>query len=165
MPQTIRESLRSLIELGHPLIVCETVEEERLTKFVELAAEDLTRQLFDWSKANGFRRAMRHEKGDPFAKTEDPQLALRYASGLKIPSVMLFKDLGPYLKEPAVVRTLREALFHLREAGASMILSGDALDLPAELQPLLVRFELPPPNPSRVECVGRYLIEDAREAS
>ena len=71
---TTVHDLRTLILSYHPLVVVETLEEERARGVLRSAAADLSMPLFEWAVTRGLTR-----DGDERAigGTEDPRILLQ----------------------------------------------------------------------------------------
>lgn len=153
MPETIRENLQTTIAVGHPLIVCETVEEERFLRFVHEVLADLVRPLFDWSKAHGLRKVTNTGGHTRLGESNELIAALAHVSDLEIKAVFVFKDVGPLLDDPAVIRQLRETVTRLYQLGSTLILVGNNLVMPPEIEPAVTKFEFDLPNPRELSLL------------
>ena len=98
--------LRTLIRSSHPLVVIETVEEERVLALLQSVTAQERMPLFEWSITRGLTRA---DEGSTLSKmTATPLAVLQHLHGLTVEAVFWLKDLGPHLQDPAVCRQLRE---------------------------------------------------------
>lgn len=143
--------LRTLIASYHPLIVIETVEEERVTELLSDACDQLDLPMFDWSRARGLcklpsTRAI-------MAKTAAPNAALQYIDNIDLRAVYLFKDLTPYLEDHGTARLLREAVSGLTKDGSSVIICGSSVKLPPELENLTAYYRLEMPTQEELNTV------------
>ncbi len=104
--------LRTLIRSSHPLVVIETVEEERVLALLQSVTAQERMPLFEWSITRGLTRA---DEGATLSKmTATPLAVLQHLHGLTVEAVFWLKDLGPHLQDPAVCRQLREVAAHLQ---------------------------------------------------
>lgn len=162
MPQEIQENLRTLLTNRHPFIVAETVEEDRLLRFIQDGCADLVRPLFDWSRADGLRRITPTGSVRNITQTLLPATALRHVEDLSVPAVCVFKDLGPMLEDPEVTRQLRETVTHLHQIGGAVVLIGNPIKIPAELEPAVTRFTLDRPKESEMSLLLDQSIKQMR---
>jgi len=134
--------LTLLIRSRHPLIVVETVEEERLLRLLRRVATRLQVPLFAWSRTRGLQRA--GQEGAVYDST-DPLKLLAHLEAADADGVYLLADYHHYLDSPDTVRALREMLKSFTADGRALILSGVGIELPEELrrQSVPFRFALP----------------------
>ena len=151
--------LEALIRSFHSLIAVETVEEERVRALVEEVAAKLSLPLFEWSVTTGFRRGY----GAPIGNTEDALAALRHIDDLRLDAIYLLKDIAPHLGKPETARALRELADKLANTTSALVLTGEPIELPRDLDAAAVRFELQLPDEAeRREAVRR--VVDAMKA-
>src|SRR6185295_9243645 len=138
----------------HSLIAIETVEEERVRNILAEVAADLNLPLFEWSVASGFRRGY----GPAIGNTHDALGALKHIGDLRADALYMLKDLAPHLGKPEVARALREQAERLTNSASAIVLTGDPVELPRDLDALAVRFELELPDETeRRETVRRVV--------
>src|SRR4030065_261481 len=114
--------LRTLIRSRHPLIVIETVEEERVLTLLQSVAAQERMPLFEWSVTRGLTRT----DGSPSLNkmTATPLALLQHLNGLTVEGIFWLKDLAPHLQEAAVARQLRGVSQHLSRSRATCVLTG-----------------------------------------
>lgn len=106
--------LRTLIRSCHPLIIIETVEEERVLALLQSVAAQERMPLFEWSITRGLAR---HDEGQAINKMTSPPLAvLQHLNGLTVEAIFWLKDLAPHLQDAAVARQLREVSHHFNRS-------------------------------------------------
>ena len=146
---TTVHDLRTLILSYHPLVVVETLEEERARGVLRSAAADLSMPLFEWAVTRGLTR-----DGDERAigGTEDPRILLQHLQGLTVEGIFWLHDFDRYLGEAAPARAFQEAVARFCRTQSAIVLSGDPVELPAALdhRAAYLRLELP----SREELRG-----------
>lgn len=147
--------LRGLVRSFHSLIVIETVEEERVREIVREVAVDLNVSLFEWSVTTGFRRGYGTTIGNTFEALD----ALRHIDDLKTDAIYLLKDLSAHLGKPETARALRELAAKLMHTQSAIILTGDPVELPRELESLAARFELKLPDEAERRQVIRSVVD------
>jgi hypothetical protein len=149
--------LRILIRSSHPLVVIETVEEERILSLLQSVTAQERLPLFEWSITRGLSRA---DEGATLSKMTASALAvLQHLHGLTIEAVFWLKDLGPHLQDPAVCRQLREVAAVYSRSRATCILTGQPIHLPPELEKSAVRLELKPPDRDELRSMLRGLLQ------
>jgi MoxR-like ATPase len=151
--------LKSLVLSFHSIIAIETVEEERARAIVGEVAADLQLPLYEWSVTTGIRRVHGHY----VAGTEEPAAMLRHLEELNCEAVFLLKDLGPHLVNASVARALRELGQRLARSRSTLILTGDPLVLPRELDALAVQFALELPSGQELRDTMRQVVDAMKD--
>ncbi len=160
--------LRTLMASRHPLIVAESVEEERVRGFVVQAAARLEVPVFEWTVTQGLRPA--DDRGSWHGITADPAKMLAHVAGLTLRAVFLMHDLHPHLASPTVARLLRDLLPTLARTGSTIVLSGSDIELPAAIRADAIRLRIALPDRGElsvmldglVEATGREPAADVR---
>ena len=147
-PSSVHE-LKTLVLSRHPLVVIETAEEERLDTVLAAVARDLHLAVFDWTVTHGLRRL---PEGSPVYGTEDPARLFAQIAEFEVKGLFVLKDAAAHVAAPAVARSFRELLARFAGPGrlSTVDLRGRAVDLPAELDALAVRYDLALPIGGRV---------------
>ena len=128
---TTVHDLRTLIRSCHPLIVIETVEEDRVLALLQSVAAQERMPLFEWSITRGLTRP---EEGQGLNKlTATPLAVLQHLNGLTVEGIFWLKDLAPHLQEAAVARQLREVSHHFGRSRATCLMTGHPITLPPDL--------------------------------
>jgi hypothetical protein len=148
---------RTLIRSSHPLIVIETVEEERVLALLQSVAAQERMPLFEWSVTRGLTRA---DDGLSLNKLTATALAvLQHLNGLTVEAVFWLKDLVPHLQEPAVARQLREVSHHFGRSRATCLLTGHPIALPLDIDKIAVRLDLQLPDRNELQSMLQSLLE------
>jgi len=150
--------LRSLVRSFHSLIAIETVEEERVRSIVREVASELGVSLFEWSVTTGFRRGHAAAVGNTFEALE----MLRHLDDLKTEAIYLLKDLAPHLTRPETSRALRELAEKLMHTRSAIILTGDPLELPRDVDAMAVRFDLQLPDEAERRQAIRSVVDSMK---
>src|SRR5687767_18225 len=151
--------LQSLVRSFHSLIAVETVEEERVRVILDEVARELQQPLFEWSVTTGFHRGYGSAIGDTFEALG----MLKHIDSMSGDAVYLLKDLAPHLGKPEAARALRELAQKMTHTASAIVLTGDPIELPREIDALTVRFELKLPDEAeRREAIRR--VVDAMKA-
>ncbi|MCC6140235.1 MAG: AAA family ATPase [Nitrospira sp.] len=148
--------LRTLIRSCHPLIVIETVEEERVLALLQSVAAQERMPLFEWSITKGLTRA---DDGPTLSKmTATPLALLQHLNGLTVEAVFWLKDLAPHLQDAAVTRQLREVAAGYSQTRATCILTGHPIALPPDLETMAVRLDLRLPDRMELQAMLRSVL-------
>lgn len=148
--------LRTLIRSSHPLVVIETVEEDRVLALLQSVTAQERMPLFEWSLTRGLTRA---DEGATLSKmTATPLAALQHLHGLTVEAVFWFKDLGPHLQDPAVCRQLREVAATYSRSRATCVVTGQPITLPLDLDKIAVRLELKLPDQAELRSMLQSLL-------
>ncbi len=149
--------LRTLIRSYHPLVVIETVEEERVLSLLQSVTAQERMPLFEWSVTRGLTRT---DESHTLSKmTATPLAVLQHLHGLTVEAVFWLKDFGPYLQDPAVCRQVREVADVYSRSRSTCVLTGQPLTLPPELEKLTVRIELKLPEREELQTMLRGLLQ------
>jgi hypothetical protein len=149
--------LKSLVLSYHSLIVIETVEEERVQALLHEVAMDLRLSSYEWSLTSGFARA---HIGTAVEGTQDPLSALRHIGEIEnTDAVFLLKDMAPHLSNPNLGRQIRELTQKLASSHSTIVLTGDPVELPKDLEALAIRYRLELPDDDELREVVRSVVE------
>ena len=154
---TTVHDLRTLIRSSHPLVVLETVEEDRVLALLQSVTAQERMPLFEWSVTRGLTRA--DEERTLSKLTATPLALLQHLHGLTIEAVFWLKDLTPHLQDPAVCRQLREVAAVYSRSRATCVLSGQPLTLPLDLDKMTVRLELKLPDQEELRSMLKGLLQ------
>ena len=150
MPATVHD-LRTLIRSYHPVIAIESVEEERIRRFLDEAAADLCMPTFEWSAAQGLCKG---KGGRPIdGRTTDPRHALAHLDSLEIEAVFWLKDMAPFLQEAATGRLFREVAQRFANTPSCMVLTGLEVKVPGDVEHAVVRYDLKMPTAAELNAV------------
>ena len=154
--QTSVHDLESLVQSYHSLIVVETVEEERVRSIVMEVATRLQAPMVEWSISDGLRR----RSGTTLEGTKDALSMLQRIDEIhERDSLYLLKDLGPHLQHPNVVRLLRDLVTRAAATHSAIVLTGDPVELPRDIDGLAVRYELQLPDQNEIREVIRQVVD------
>ena len=119
-----------LVRSRYPLIVVDTLEEDRLRELLGRTASRLDLSLFNWTRTRGL---VRDGLDRGVYDTSDPLRLLAHLAASDQPGLYLLADFHPYLSDPLVARTFREALQTFTGDRRGLVLSGHGIDLPPEI--------------------------------
>jgi len=151
------EDIKALVLSFHPLIVIETVEEERARSLVSSVAGQLRMPLFEWSVTRGLTRA---EEPDLLNRmTANPLAVLQHIGGLRLKAVFLLKDFSPHLADAAVARQFRELAEYFTQSRSTLVMSGEEVTLPGEIEATAIRYRLQLPDRNELEAVLDNVVQ------
>ncbi len=149
--------LRTLIRSCHPLIVIETVEEERVLALLQSVAAQERMPLFEWSITRGLTR---HDDGPTLSKmTATPLALLQHLNGLTVEAMFWLKDLAPHLQDAAAARQLREVAAIYGRSRATCVLTGHPIVLPLDIEQITVRLELQLPDRNELQSMLQSVLQ------
>ncbi len=158
-PTSSVHDVRTLVLSFHPIIVFETVEEERVRGLVRDVALDIGLPFFEWSVTRGLVRA---PGSSMIHGTTDPRVMLKHVEALTVEGIFLFKDFGPYLRDPQVTRQFRELIQTLSKTRSTIVLSGEQLEFPAEISHRIAFYDLCLPTRDELKTVLETVIRSLR---
>ena len=141
-----RVEIADLIKARYVLLYVISHEEERALDMIsKIAAEQvrIQRKLYTWSITEGIKSS----EGETFPDYRDPMKALDFAMKLDEHAIFVLKDFHPFMKDPGLVRRLRDIHRAFREGRTLrhiMLLSG-IFKMPPELEKevAVIDFDLP----------------------
>jgi SpoVK/Ycf46/Vps4 family AAA+-type ATPase len=157
--QSTRE-LQTLIQSFHPILVIETVEEERVQIFLQTATKEMSLPMFEWSRTKGLTRApgildahWNNEYAPPgnnkpttIGNTAEALALLQHIESMTLKAVFWLKDFAPCLEDPAIARQFRELAQKFSQNCSALILTGNAVSLPYDIAHEAVYIDFPLPT-------------------
>jgi len=147
--------LKSLVLSFHSLIAIETVEEERVRSLLMEVAADLRQPFYEWSVTEGLQRL----RGVTVDGTQDALTALRHIDRIDGDSVYLLKDLAPHLSNANAARALRDLTHKLTATRSALVLTGDPIELPRDIEGMAIRFTLELPDENELRDLVRTVVD------
>lgn len=155
---------KTLVVSFHPMIVIETVEEERVQTLMQKACTDMQMPIFEWSIAQGLMRSPESpdnrwqneyappgaKRGQALPKTAEPIDMLRHIQDMSFKAIFWLKDFAPHLKDAVVARQFREVVQQFSLNRSSLVLSGSEVPLPPELAQDAAYLDLKLPEPEEL---------------
>lgn len=123
--------IKTLILSFHPVIVMETVEEDRVFSLLRATAMELGMPLFEWSITQGLVRA---PGVSSMYGTADPLNLLSTLEGMETQSIYLLKDFARFTTDHTVARKLREVSQRFSKKRSTIVLTGKTVELPGEIE-------------------------------
>jgi hypothetical protein len=140
-PNVLHE-LKVLVQSMHPVVLMQTIEEERVDDLLRAVAAELKVPLFVWTVTRGLQRI---DGTGAIHGTADPKTLLRHLSTLTVRAMFHLKDLAAHLNDAATCRAFREAAQAFGRTRSTIVLSGENVALPGELarEAVPLRLQLP----------------------
>ncbi|MEE8585194.1 MAG: hypothetical protein V3T83_10120 [Acidobacteriota bacterium] len=148
--------IKTLILSYHPVIAFETVEEERVRSLLNEVGEAIGMPVFEWSLTRGLTR---QPEGKMIHGTSDPQVMLRHLECLTVEAIFLLKDFTRHLQQPGVARQFRELCQKFFRARSTVVLSGEAVQVPAEIEHNVAFYTLKLPGKEELKEVLLAVIQ------
>jgi len=156
-----RTEVADLIRARYSLLYVVSHEEARVEESLRKLCIEREMRLEVWSITEGFRVAA---GGTGIRDVKDPLKALEYVNRGEGRAVYVLRDFHPFLKEPSIVRRLRDLGHELRKTKKSLILLSPVQKIPPELEKSIsavVYWELP--TRGEIEQIARRLVPQAPE--
>jgi hypothetical protein len=173
---TIR-NLQTLILSFHPVIVIETLEEERVQGLLKKATQDMSMPMFEWSVAQGLVRSPGsmdapwvNEYAPPgtikpttIGNTAEALAVMQHLQDMTIKALFWLKDFGQHLEDPVVVRHLREVAQMFSQSRSVLVITGDSIALPKVVAHDAVYFDLKLPGRDELSQTVQDMVRILRQ--
>jgi hypothetical protein len=162
--------LQTLLLSFHPIIVIETVEEERVQRLLQTVVQDLRLNLHEWSIAAGLTRSSvdnrwvdecapaANQKPAAYDHSTDPLEMLSTIAEQGLKGLFWLKDFAPHLKEAPVARQLREVAQTFAQNRSALIISGTNIDLPTDIAHDAVYLDMALPGADELQQVVSEVV-------
>ena len=152
----VDKDIEHLMRARYPLIYILSSEEKRVEKSIADVLHAREREknyktkIFTWSVTEGVRLGK-----EPQGDSKDPLKALRFVVEAKADerAVFILRDLHAYLKNPEVVRLLRDIGRKLKEELKTVFLISPLLAIPPELDKEVALVEYPLPELLEIDAI------------
>lgn len=155
---------QTLVMSFHPVVVIETMEEERVQVLLNQACNDLQMAVFEWSIAQGLMRCPGNlhnrwqddyappgaQRGQAIGETAEPLDLLRHIQNMNFKAIYWLKDFAPHFKDPVVTRLFREVSDQFSHNRSTLVISGNGNELPPSVAHDVVYFDLKLPEPDEL---------------
>ena len=157
------QDLVALIRADTPLIVIETPDEPRVVALFKQSLMQAWRALYRWSITEGLRRIdMDREDDAEVAPDAGATLQAIYAAEQR--GVYLLLDFVPYLRYAGTQRQVRDILQRRNCLPHVVVLVGQKIELPEDLEAYAVRYRPQLPNSEALlQMVKEEAVAYARE--
>jgi len=136
-------NLRLTLASPYPYAYLLSFEEARVERMVRAVANEMGRPLATWTLTRGIQITVDGAVTAVDPATRDPARALDYAASAPRGSIFVFFDLHPYLKEPALVRRMRDYAEPFSMENKAVVLVSPSLTLPRELEKEITVLDVP----------------------
>lgn len=158
------QHFQTLVMSFHPVIIIDTVEEERVQGLIRAACGDMQMAVFEWSIAQGLMRSpdspdnrWQNEyappgtrRGQALPKTAEPIDMLRHIQEMNAKAIFWLKDFAPHLKDAVIARQFREVAEQFSHNRSTLVISGGSNALPLEIAHDAVHFDIKLPKPEEL---------------
>jgi SpoVK/Ycf46/Vps4 family AAA+-type ATPase len=155
------DGLKLLIAAGNPIISIATPDETRAVRFVREAAQKIGMPVAEWSLTDGLLApGATHVLADPGRAAA----ALKFVKDSDNPTIFLFKDLGQHIKEPQILRYLRDLYFSPPSRTWTIILVEGTIP-PIEIRRLSLPLDIGWPDEEEILALVKKTYQDAQQRS
>src|SRR5262245_61375125 len=151
-----KAEIEDLIKARYSLIWITSPEETRVEEALRKLCVEREMRLEVWSITEGFKTIA---NGQGTRDVKDPMKAIDHVLRAEGRALFVLRDFHPFLKEPAVVRRLRDAATELRKTKKSLLVLSPVTKIPPELEKSIsavVDWELP--NRAEIESAARKVL-------
>ncbi len=139
------QDLSALVRSNTALVVIETPDEARVVDLFRHVLMNVWRALYRWSITEGMRR-VDLDREDAAESAPDISTTLLAIKAHEQRGIYLLLDVAPYLGYASTQRMLREIVERRDCLEHTVVLVGNKVELPPELETLAVRFSLRLPD-------------------
>src|SRR5215471_6369389 len=148
--------IEDLVRARYSLIWVTSPEENRVEEALKRLCMEREMRLEIWSITEGFKTIA---NGQGTRDVKDPMKAIDHVIRSEGRALFVLRDFHPFLKEPAVVRRLRDAAHELRKTKKSLAVLAPVTKVPPELEKSIsavLDWDLP--NRAEIEAAARKVI-------
>ena len=138
------QDLTTLVRAATPLLVIETVDEQRVIECFRHVIAQALHPLWRWTLTDGLRRLDFAQTDGEVAPDATATLEAIRAQGER--GIYLMFDFHPLLRYAMSLRQMREIVQRQRCAAHTIVLVGAKIELPEELEALALRVPLSLPD-------------------
>ncbi len=139
-----KRELEYLIQARYALIYVVSPEEERVERAIKEIGGRRQRKVLAWSITNGFESL---DGGSSYSDIRDPLRALDFITKFEDDAIVIMRDFHPFMKDPSVVRKLRDCARMFKESDYNLhvVLLAATYGAPAEVEKeiAVVDYDLP----------------------
>ncbi len=149
---TSREELEYLIRARYGLIYVVSSEEERVEAAIRGIGKSRERKVMAWSITEGF---ISLDGGSSYSDIRDPLRCLDFIANFEDDVICVLRDYHPFLKDPSVVRRLRDMhrIFKESDYNQHLIMLSGVLSAPLELDKELAVIDYDLPDREELESI------------
>jgi len=177
---TVTEDIRVLTQAKYPILWLQTTEEERALEELKALARTLTvsigngggdqraKNFCTWSVTEGFRDISLEENSpgkDRAPEATAPAAGLEAVRKYPNPGLIVMKDIHPFLKDPLVVRKVKDTYHTLKRTYKNVVILSPTDEIPPELGPYVTLIELPLPGRQELKERMAMIVGDVSKAN
>jgi SpoVK/Ycf46/Vps4 family AAA+-type ATPase len=158
-----KAEIEDLIRARYSLVQITSAEETRVEESLRKLCVEREMRLEVWSITEGFKTL---HGGTGTRDVKDPMKALDHVLRGEGRALFVLRDFHPFLKEPAVVRRLRDVATELRKTKKTVAMLSPVMKIPPELEKsvaAVLDWELP--TRAEIEAQARNLLPNAPPAT
>src|SRR6185312_6704854 len=158
-----KAEIEDLIKARYSLIWVTSPEETRVEESLKRLCVEREMRLEVWSITEGFKTIA---NGQGTRDVKDPMKAIDHVIRAEGRALFVLRDFHPFLKEPAVVRRLRDAATELRKTKKSLLVLSPVTKIPPELEKSIsavLDWDLP--NRMEIEQAARKVLPNLPAAT
>ena len=158
-----KAEIEDLVKARYSLIWISSAEEQRVEEQLRKLCVEREMRLEIWSITEGFKTVA---NGQGTRDVKDPMKAIDHVLRSEGRALFVLRDFHPFLKEPAVVRRLRDAATELRKTKKSLLVLSPVTKIPPELEKSIsavLDWELP--NRQEIEQAARKVLPNLPQAT
>lgn len=159
MAHDFLSNLRLTLASPYPYTLLLSFEEARVERLVRQVAEEMGRPVSCWSLTRGVQTLVNGVQTQVDPATRDPGRALDFAAGAARGSIFLFFDLHPYLREPGLVRRMRDYAKPFSLENKAVVLVSPTLVLPRELEKEVTVLDVPLATEAELRAILDALLQ------
>ncbi|HEY1554574.1 MAG TPA: AAA family ATPase [Kofleriaceae bacterium] len=151
-----KAEIEDLIRARYSLVWITSPEEERVEEALKRLCVEREMRLEVWSITEGFKTVA---NGQGTRDVKDPMKAIDHVIRAEGRGLFVLRDFHPFLKEPAVVRRLRDAAHELRKTKKTLAVISPVTKIAPELEKSIsavIDWDLP--NRQEIETAARKVI-------
>lgn len=162
LPVNAAQEIEILIRAKYPILFVSSWEERRVEETLSRICTGLKRTLHTWSLTQGMKPTV--SRGSNSSSPLPGELeALAQVHEAPEYTVFLLRDFHPYMKDPRVVRLLRDLAGRLRGKAQTLILMGPTLTLPPELEKDISVVDFGLPDRSAIEATLDRVVQAVKD--
>lgn len=158
------EEIEVLIRAKYPILYIVSWEERRVEEALQKVCQDRGRTLHTWTITQGMRPEVVRTSGPakPSALAGELEaLALVYEAAEN--TVFLLKDFHPYMRDPRVIRLLRDLALRIRGRSQTLVLLAPSLNLPTDLEKDVTVIDFALPDAAEIETTLDKVVEAVKD--
>ncbi|HTR49792.1 MAG TPA: AAA family ATPase [Kofleriaceae bacterium] len=151
-----KAEIEDLIRARYSLVWITSPEEERVEDSLKRLCVEREMRLEVWSITEGFKTIA---NGQGTRDVKDPMKAIDHVIRAEGRALFVLRDFHPFLKEPAVVRRLRDAAHELRKTKKTLAILAPVTKVAPELEKsisAIIDWDLP--NRQEIEAAAKKVL-------